>query len=380
MTTWWREFFRGLLGRKSQRFQYLQVEVTTRCNLSGCRMCPRSAFKSRWQSRDLTWQTFERLVPSFTRFEHVHLSGWGEPLVHPRLWDMARAARAQGCRVSLTTNGQGLTEAVQGQVLKHLDMIAISIDAARAATYEMLRPGADFERLTRQITSLCTRKRALRTRRPEVVLLFMKMQPNLAELPEFLKLAVSLGADRVNATNLDYIPSPEIEPLALITAGPPAPEIETVLHKAEQKAHELGVSYRNFTLKPNLDLIVCDAQPLKNAFVTACGEVTPCVYLGLPVLEGFTRRFFGLTYAVDNYSYGNIEAGDFLELCCRPAHRQFIDYFQRRIGRVQGLLSELLHHGATLTHRETTGEPLTRLESHYSWPPACRGCYKTLGF
>ena len=56
-----------------------------------------------------------------------------------------------------------------------------------------------------------------------MVLLFLKMRPNLAELPEFLKLAASLGVDRVNAPNLDFIPAPEMEPLSLWfsrSAGP----------------------------------------------------------------------------------------------------------------------------------------------------------------
>jgi hypothetical protein len=36
-----KDIFRGLRIPKVPRFQYLQVEVTTRCDLPGCLMCPR---------------------------------------------------------------------------------------------------------------------------------------------------------------------------------------------------------------------------------------------------------------------------------------------------------------------------------------------------
>ncbi|MFP3868159.1 MAG: radical SAM/SPASM domain-containing protein [Desulfobacteraceae bacterium] len=374
------EIGRSLLERRPLDLQYLQVEVTTRCNLPGCQMCPRSAFRDRWQAHDLTWEDFERLLPSLACFEQVHLSGWGEPLVHPRLWEMARVARARGCKVGLTTNGQGLTEAVQCQALEHLDLLAISMDGARAATYEKLRPGADFDRLIRQIDSLCTRKRELGVSRPEVVLLFMKMRPNLGELPEFIELAASLGIDRVNATNLDFIPDKRMEPLALYNLAAVEPAIDEIIQQAEQKARELELPFRNFPLTPTLDLMVCDANPLKNAFVTVFGEFCPCVYLGLPVPQGFTRQFFGKTVAAHNYSYGNVRRGDFLKHCQQPAYRQFTDFFRHRVGRVQGLLTELVQHASVPTRQEMSSQPSAALEPHYSWPPACQGCYKILGF
>ncbi|MBW1917716.1 MAG: hypothetical protein JRI57_06805 [Deltaproteobacteria bacterium] len=374
------ELGRILLGRRPLHLQYLQVEVTTRCNLPGCQMCPRSAWKDRWDAHDLSWEDFERLLPSIARFEQVHLSGWGEPLVHPRLWEMAQVARAQGCKVGLTTNGLGLTEAVQAQVLEHLDMVAISVDGAQAATYERLRPGGDFDRLTRQIGSLCARKREVGSRRPEVVLLFMKMRPNIGELPEFIELAATLGVDRVNATNLDFIPVPEMEPLSLYTHAAVEPAIDEISHQAEQKARELGLPFRNFPLHPILDLMVCDANPLKNAFVTVFGEFCPCVYLGLPVGEGFSRQFFGQTYTAHNYSYGNVRSGDFLKHCQQLAYRQFTDFFRHRVGRVPGLLTELVQRGTVPSQQKTIRPQSARPEPLYPWPPACQGCYKTLGF
>ena len=245
-----KDFFRGLWVSKPPRFQHLQVEVTTRCDLPGCLMCPRRAWPERWLNHDLSWQNFERLIPALKLFTHVHLSGWGEPLLHPRLWDMAQAARSQGCTVSLTTNGMNLTEAMQVQVLEHLDMVAVSLDGARAETFERLRPGADFQRVTQQVAALCSRKRSLGRQRPEVVLLFMKMRPNVAELPDLLQLAAELGVDRVNATNLDFIAAPAMEGLTLVSSGPD-PEITAIFEQAQRQAEKSSLPFRNVGLTPS---------------------------------------------------------------------------------------------------------------------------------
>jgi MoaA/NifB/PqqE/SkfB family radical SAM enzyme len=370
------EYCQKVWGLEAPRWHHLQVEVTTRCNLPGCLMCPRTAWPERWQAQDLSWETFEALIPSLRFFSHVHLSGWGEPLLHPRLWDMVRAVRGQGLKVGLTTNGLGLNEEVQMRALEHLDMVAISLDGARAETYEKLRPGADFHRLVQQVAALCSRKRSLGLERPEVVLLFLKLRPNLAELPEFIRLAASLEVDRVNAPNLDFIPVPEMEPLSLLTSGSPDPEIEALQREAEAEAEVLKMPFRNFSLSPNFDLRVCDANPLRNTFVTVSGEVAPCVYLGLPVAGRFTRRYFNKSYQTGNYSYGNVRERGLLKLSQQPAYLNFIDYF-RGPSAIFSLLQPVRDDNRSPAELK---EPRQASASFGRWPPSCQGCLKSLGF
>jgi MoaA/NifB/PqqE/SkfB family radical SAM enzyme len=370
------EYCQRVWGVEPPRWHYLQVEVTTRCNLPGCIMCPRTAWLEKWQAQDLSWETFAALLPSLKFFSHIHLSGWGEPLLHPRVWDMARAVRAQGVKVSLTTNGLWLNAETQMQALEHLDMVAISLDGARAETYEKIRPGADFNQVVQQVADLCSRKHSLGLKRPEVVLLFLKMRPNLGELPEFLRLAASLKVDRVNAPNLDFIPVSKMAPLSPLTLGPPAPEIEAIQRVAEAEAKILKMPFRNFRLSPQFDLKVCAANPLRNAFVTVSGEVAPCVYLGLPIDGPFTRQYFGKSYQASNYSYGNVREHGLVKLLQQPAYLDFIDYFR---GPAEMLA---LFHPQKDDNRSRTELPGARQAAAFpgGWPPSCLGCLKSLGF
>jgi MoaA/NifB/PqqE/SkfB family radical SAM enzyme len=374
-----KELFRRLAVSKPRAFQHLQVEVTTRCDMPGCLMCPRRAWPERWLKHDLSWQDFERLIPAFKLFKHVHLSGWGEPLLHPRLWDMARAARSQGCTVSLTTNGMKLTKAMQMQVLEHLDMVAVSLDGATAETFERLRPGADFQRVSQQVAALCARKHALGKRRPEVVLLFMKMKPNIAELPDLLQLAAELGVDRVNATNLDFVSGPTMEGLTLVSPGPD-PEITAIFQQAQRQAEISSLPFRNVGSTPVSDLLACDANPLMNVFVTAAGSLSPCVYLGLPVAGTFSRQFFQESYPVHNYFYGNVAAQDFSQILREPDYQEFTTIFHNRVAANSSLLNDLVPNQDNLRPQGNCRKSRLNLAPWSLWPPACQGCYKSLGF
>jgi MoaA/NifB/PqqE/SkfB family radical SAM enzyme len=342
-------------------------------------MCPRRAWPERWLNQDLSWQNFERLIPALKLFKHIHLSGWGEPLLHSRLWDMAQAARSQGCTVSLTTNGMNLTEAMQMQVLEHLDMVAVSLDGARAETYERLRPKADFQRVTQQVAALCSRKRALGTQRPEVVLLFMKMRPNVAELPELLQLAAELGVDRVNAANLDFIAASAMESLTLVSSETD-PDITAIFGQAQRQAEKSSLPFRNVGSQPVSDLMVCDANPLNNIFVTAAGDLTPCVYLGLPVSGEFSRQFFQKSVVAQNYLYGSIHLQEFLEIFQQPAYQEFTKVFRSQVAANSRLMNNLVPYPIETSYQDGNSNARLILEQRSPWPPVCQGCYKALGF
>ncbi len=369
------EYCQRMWGLEAPRWHYFQVEVTTRCNLPGCIMCPRTAWPERWQAQDLTWETFKALIPSLQLFSHIQISGWGEPLLHPRLWDMARALRSQQVKVSLTTNGLGLNEEVQRRILDNFDLVVISLDGSRAETYERIRPGADFRALTNNIAALCSRKRSLGLEGPEVVLRFLKMRPNLPELPELLRLAASLGVDRVDAPNLDFIPVPEMEPLSLLSSGPPDPKIEAIQWRAELEAKALNLPFRNFNLSPHFDLKICGANPLRNTFVTVSGEVAPCVLLGLPVEGPFTRRYFHKSYQTSNYFYGNVRKHKFFKLTQQPAFLNFIDYF-RGPAEIFAMFRPVQDDVRSSAKRDRERQAPT---FPGGWPPPCQGCLKSIG-
>jgi MoaA/NifB/PqqE/SkfB family radical SAM enzyme len=58
---------------------------------------------------------------------HVHLQGWGEPLLHPDLRAIVKDVHAAGCEVGITTNGDLLDEARSWIVAEPVDVLTVSL-------------------------------------------------------------------------------------------------------------------------------------------------------------------------------------------------------------------------------------------------------------
>jgi hypothetical protein len=126
------------------------------------------------------------------------------------------------------------------------------------------------------------------------------------------------------------------------------------------------------------DLMVCDANPIMNVFVTAAGDLSPCVYLGLPVAGTFSRQFFQESYPVHNYFYGNVEAKDFSEIRQQPAYQEFTTVFRNQVAASSSLMDNLVPPPPNTSHPGGGSKGQLISDPRFPWPQACQGCYKSL--
>ena len=82
--------------------RYVQIEVTNRCNLD-CHMCPREDLNIELEHMD--WDKFTTVVDKLQDHEDITLTGWGEPFLHPRIFDMIAYCKEKGHKVMITSNG-----------------------------------------------------------------------------------------------------------------------------------------------------------------------------------------------------------------------------------------------------------------------------------
>src|SRR5512141_432278 len=86
--------------------KYLQIEPVGQCNLR-CTMC---AIQFRQDGPPygpvafMDFGNFTRLLDQFAGLEVLHLQGLGEPMMHPRFFDMVQYAVGRGIRVTTNSN------------------------------------------------------------------------------------------------------------------------------------------------------------------------------------------------------------------------------------------------------------------------------------
>lgn len=143
---------RTYYSKVGQKPKEALIEVTNICNLD-CTMC-----YSRQASRPkglMEMETYRKAIAQVVELgvADVHLYTVGEPLLHPKIAEMVRIAKGEGCRVFIFTNGALLTaDAGLGLISAGLDCLTFSVEGCETERYEKSRKGAKFTRLLENVS------------------------------------------------------------------------------------------------------------------------------------------------------------------------------------------------------------------------------------
>jgi hypothetical protein len=182
----------------------MYIESTNLCNL-GCIMCPTGRKEITRPKGFIDYDLFKRIVDEMA--PHVHattLHIWGEPLMHPRIFDMIAYCRANGLRSEISTNSTLLDERKAKKILDTgLDAIYLCLDGMRPETYEAIRVNADYKRTNQNIRRFIDMKIASGLKRPYINLQMIQMQKTAPEVEEFVKVWSIPGVDNINVKPFD---------------------------------------------------------------------------------------------------------------------------------------------------------------------------------
>jgi len=186
------------------------IESTNCCNLS-CIMCPVNTGKMVREQGFMSFQLFRKIIDENKRFiienkfstKPVWLHNFGEPLLHPNMFDMISYCKENGILCGISTNAVLLNLGVAKKILESgLDEIIFSFDGAIKDTYEKVRVGADFDAVKENIINFLHMRREMRTRKPYVSIRILRMTETEEEIGKFYKMWQDYNVDNIMVRNI----------------------------------------------------------------------------------------------------------------------------------------------------------------------------------
>ncbi|HEX8996147.1 MAG TPA: radical SAM protein [Ktedonobacterales bacterium] len=279
---------------------YAQLEPVGQCNLR-CQMCSiqfRADGPPYGPPAFMPFERFTRIIDTLSGIEQLHLQGLGEPMMHPRFFEMVAYATAKGIRVSTNSNATLLNERrAERCVTSGLDSLHVSLDGATAATYERIRVRAHFDRVTANVERLLATRERMGATSPRLRLVMVAMRQNLDELPDLVRLAHRWQVEEMFVQRLchDFGESslPEryrpmrafVEEQTLLRED--EDRVSAIFTEARTLAQRLGVELRLPRPQPRVyppgtpGRQRCD-WPWSGAYISYNGYAMPCCMVSTP--------------------------------------------------------------------------------------------------
>ncbi len=168
---------------------HVDIEVTDACNLR-CVMCVHGSgehMKTGFIDTDFAMDMIRQVAQGGVY--SIKFNWRGEPSLYKQLPELIAYAKQQGIQeVQINTNGVAFSEeSIRSVVEAGLDRIIFSVDADSEETYEKIRVGGNFRKLTMNIESLLAIRKQRNTVKPFVRVQMVRMKDNKDEVTGFYK-------------------------------------------------------------------------------------------------------------------------------------------------------------------------------------------------
>jgi MoaA/NifB/PqqE/SkfB family radical SAM enzyme len=288
---------------------FLQIEPVGQCNLR-CQMC---AIQFRQDGPPygplafMEFDDFTRLVDEFDGLQELHLQGLGEPMMHPRFFEMVAYATAKGATVSTNSNLTLLNERRARQcVTSGLDRLHVSVDGATPEMYERIRVRSKLQKVVRSLELLHEARRQAHSSRPRLQMVSVIMRQNLHELPDLVRFAAHWEMEKLWVQHLchdfgeEQLPAhyrPMHEFVSEQTLLEEEPErVSRYFEEARQVADQLNVDLRLPRIRPREHPPGTPGRkrcswPWDQAYVSYQGLAMPCCMVSTPDRANFGNMF-----------------------------------------------------------------------------------------
>jgi glycosyltransferase involved in cell wall biosynthesis/MoaA/NifB/PqqE/SkfB family radical SAM enzyme len=216
-------------------------------------------------------------------------STMGEPLLYKEFDQIFELARFHGIKINLTTNGTFPKKSVTDWaklIVPNTSDVKISWNGATAETARLVMKDLDFEKAVSNVKELIRVRDEHFQKTGEfcrVTFQLTFMQNNMHELADIIKLAASLGVDRVKGHHL-WAHFEEIKDLSMKAR----PGSRNQWNRFVKEAHQVCEEYR----KPNGEKVLLEnIIPIQEATNQDVPESYECPFLGKELWVSATGKY-----------------------------------------------------------------------------------------
>lgn len=259
----------------------VMIEITNRCNLN-CKHCARTMMGLEYLDvGDMSFENFKMIFKQFPDVRSVTLTGLGEPLLHPELFQIIEYIKnyREDIRIFMSTNGTLLNdEKIQRLINSGVDDLQISFDGSTPGTSSKVR---DYNE--KVFNKIIENTKCLMKMKPQSMNVFMNMvlqRENFMEASKIIELAHTIGVTKVMFNVKNFASrADKYQDYELYKSK----EFLSEINNAKRVSGELGI---------NLDLSMI-TLPRKcgylwdSAYVTWDGYLATCCTIPFPRLVNF---------------------------------------------------------------------------------------------
>ena len=185
----------------------LKVYANNKCNLR-CPFCYTGMGKKMWQmglaagenpSGEMDLHIFQHVIDELGPYcFQVLLYGYGEPLFHPKIYEMISFAKSKNVGVAVSSNMTVLKPGDADRIVQSgLEHLTVSIDGVTPETYRVYRVGGDYHQVVANVKAVIEAKRRLKSRLPVIEWQYIVNRSNEHEMDEARRLAAEWGVDLI---------------------------------------------------------------------------------------------------------------------------------------------------------------------------------------
>jgi pyrroloquinoline quinone biosynthesis protein E len=299
------------------------AELTHRCPLQ-CAYCsnPVELLKANREMDTAGWVSLFEQAADLGVLQ-VHLSG-GEPTLRSDLVDLVACLARRGVYTNLITAGVGIAEGrIEALAAAGLDHIQLSFQGAFAATTEKIgnSPGAHQKKLE-------TARRVRAAGLPLTINAPIHRH-NMEEVPDFIDLALDLGAERLEIANVQYAGWALLNREALMPEREAVERQVQIVEEAQERLR--GIMTIDF-VTPDYFAIYpkpCMGGWARDAFMVAPdGMVLPC-HAAATIKSLHFERFGDWSLSRiwhESAAFNAFRGTSWMQEPCRSCERQEIDW------------------------------------------------------